>query len=139
VKQEETMAKKINVINEMRSRILSQAMIDLEILAERMSKNTTYNKRELHGMLLLAADEMKNALKTGETVKINGLVNLKPNLKVGGEVDIIVRADRGMEAELNNPQLWTVDKISNPANLYKSAEELIALWNLTHPNDPVTD
>jgi hypothetical protein len=32
-----------------------------------------------------------------------------------------------------------VDKISNPANLYKSAEELIALWNLTHPNDPVTD
>jgi hypothetical protein len=133
------MAKKMAVLSELRSRILSQAMTDLEIIAKRMSKNTTYNQREIYGMLLLAADEIRTALKAGETVKIDGLVNLTPSMKVGGEVDLVARTDRGFVAELNNPQLWTVDKISNPANLYKSTEELIALWNLMHPNDPVTD
>ncbi len=79
------------------------------------------------------------ALQSGETVKLDGLLSLSPNLKVGGEVDLALRPDRGALAELNNPLLWTADRVSNHENLRLSTEELIAKWNAARPGDPVTD
>jgi hypothetical protein len=62
---------------------------------------------------------------------------MSPNMKVGGEVDIALRSDRSAIAGLNNPQLWTADKVSNYANLSKDPGELVSLWNTKHPDDPV--
>jgi len=83
--------------------------------------------------------EIIAALQTGETVKIDGLLLLTPNMKVGGGVDLGLRGDRGAIAALNNPTLWTADKVSNHANLSKDTDALVAQWNKEHPNDVVTD
>lgn len=131
------MAKKLAVINQLRPRITNQEIVGLEKLAQRISKNTTYNPEELYGMLKLATKETIAALKAGETVKLDGLVSLSPNMKVGGEVDLALRADRGAIAELNNPQLWTADKVVNHDNLSKTTEELYTIWNGKHPDDLV--
>lgn len=131
------MAQKLTVLNELRPRITSQDNVDLEGMASRVAKNTTYNPEEIFSILRLFTNEANSALQAGETVKIDGLVSLTPNMKVGGEVDLVLRGDRGAIAGLNNPLLWTADKVANHANLSKTTEELIALWNSTHPTDPV--
>ncbi len=132
------MAQKLVVVNQLRPRIISQEVVDLEKAAQRISKNTTYNVEEIYGMLRLYTKEMTAALQCGATVKIDGLVNISPNMKVGGEVDLSLRADRGAIAGLNNPQLWTADKVTNHDNLTKDSETLVVLWNQNHPDDPVT-
>lgn len=133
------MAKRIVVINRLRPKIASQGVVGLAKMAERMAKNTTYNPQEIYGMLLLHVREILTALQAGETVKIDGLLTLSPNMKVGGEVDMSVRGDREAVAVLNNPRLWTASKVNNHANLTKTSDELVVEWNEAHPDDPVTD
>lgn len=132
------MTAKIVAVNQLRPRIVSQETVDLEQAAQRISKNTTFNVEEIYGMLRLYTREMVAALQCGATVKIDGLVSISPNMKVGGEVDLSLRADRGAIAGLNNPQLWTAARVSNHENLSKSTDDLVALWNEKHPEDPVT-
>lgn len=132
------MAKKLAVINQLRPRIISQDVVGLEEFAQRISKNTTYNAEEVFSMLRLFSKEANTALQAGETVKVDGLVIITANMKIGGGVDLILRGDRGAVAGLNNPQLWTADKVSNHAYMNKTTDEIIALWNTElHPEDPV--
>ena len=78
-------------------------------------------------------------MQAGETIKIDGLVSLATNMKVGGEVDLVLRADRGAVAALNNPLLWTADKVTNHENMTKTTEELVALHDEQHPEDLVEE
>jgi HU domain fused to wHTH, Ig, or Glycine-rich motif len=131
------MTRKLAAVNQLRPKIVSQNLVGLDEMAKRISKNTTYNPEEISSILQLFVKDCIAALQAGETVKIDGLVTMSPNMKVGGEVDIALRGDRAAIAGLNNPQLWTADRVSNHANLTKDSEELVALWNSRHPNDPV--
>ena len=133
------MAKRLAVLNQVRPRITSQNIVDQEAMSGRMSKNTTYHTEEIYSILRMYTSEIIAALQTGETVKIDGLLLLTPNMKVGGGVDLGLRGDRGAIAALNNPTLWTADKVSNHANLSKDTDALVAQWNKEHPNDVVTD
>jgi len=133
------MAKKLPVINQLRPKIISQDLVDLEKMSGRVSKNTTYNAQEIFSILSLYVNECATALQAGETVKIDGLVSMSPNMKVGGEVDIALRNDRALIAGLNNPTLWTANKVANHANLTKDSDALVAQWNTEHPDDQVTD
>ncbi len=131
------MAKKLAVINQLRPRIMNQQTVGLEKFAQRISKNTTYNAEEIYGMLRLYVKEMNTALQAGETVKIDGLVSVSANMKIGGVVDMVIRSDRGAIANLNNPLLWTADKVSNHEHLTKITEQIVAFWNEKNPDNPV--
>ncbi|MGC1379261.1 MAG: hypothetical protein WA821_23725 [Anaerolineales bacterium] len=133
------MAKRLAILNQLRPRITSQNIVDQEALSGRISKNTTYHVEEIHSILRMYTSEIIEALRAGETVKIDGLLLLTPNMKIGGEVDLGLRPDRGAIAALNNPTLWTADKVSNHANLSKDTDTLVAQWNKDHPDDVVSD
>ena len=133
------MTKKLAMLNRLRPRIISQGVVDLEQLAERVTRNTTFNSDEFYGMLRLAMKESVKALQAGETVKLDGLVNIRPYLKVGGRVGVVLQGDRRLLAELNNPQLWTASKVSKHEFLRKGIAELVEIWNAAHPDDPVED
>ncbi len=133
------MAKRLSVIGRLRPRIASQGVVDLEKMAGRVAKNTTFNQEEIYSILRLCRNGILEALQAGETVKIDDLLILFPNMKLGGAVDLSVRAEQPAVAALNNPKLWTADKVINYANLKKSSDELVGEWNYAHPDDPVVD
>jgi len=133
------MANRLAAINQLRPKIVSQGMVDLEDMAQRIAKNTTFNAEEIYSILRLYVQEAHASLQAGETIKMDGLLSLVANMKVGGEVSLQMRRDRGAVAGLNNPQLWTADKVANHANLSKTPDELVADWNTAHPSDPVED
>jgi len=133
------MAKRLTVINKLRPKIVGQGVVDVEELAGRVAKNTTFNVEEIDSILRLAVDEANAALQAGETVKLDDLLSVSPNMKVGGAVHMSIRADRGATAGLNNPMLWTAAKVKNHANLSKSSDDLVADWDAANPGDPVED
>ena len=64
----------------------------------------------------------------------------REDLPLGPKTELDKHAEQaGGIAGLNNPQLWTADKIANHANLSKDPGELVSLWNTKHPDDPVVD
>jgi hypothetical protein len=133
------MANKLLVLNQLRPKIISQGVVNLEELSDRVSRNTTYNKEEIYSVLRLFVDGVTEALQNGETVKINRLVNISPNMKVGGKVNMSLRVDRAALAALNNPVLWGAGKVTNYAHLNKSSAQLIEIWDQQHPDDVVTE
>jgi len=132
------MANKLGVLSKVGPRIINQGAVDLETMAGRISKNTTYNTEEIYSVLRLCVREAQEALQAGETVNLDGLFTITLSMKVGGKVKIGTRADRGAVAGLDNPMLWTA-KVSNHANMAKTTKELMAAWNAEHPDDPVED
>jgi hypothetical protein len=133
------MANRLPVINQLRPRILSKGGVNLQEISKRVSKNTTFNPSEILSVLQLFTEEVISAVQAGETVKIDGLVLFKANMKVGGEVGMTIRGDRAALAGLNNPVLWTAAKVANHTNLSKTSDDLVAQWNEEHPDDTVID
>lgn len=133
------MAKRLPVVNQLRPKIISQGVVDLDTSAARIAPNTTYNQEEIYSILRLYVKSALAALQAGETVKIDGLLQISPNMKVGGGVNMSLRGARAAVASLNNPVLWTASKIANHANLRKTSDELAALWDELHPEDVVED
>jgi hypothetical protein len=72
------MAKKLAAVNQLRPKIVSQNLVNLEEMARRISKNTTYNPPKVSSILQLFVTDCIAALQTGETVKIDGLVMSRP-------------------------------------------------------------
>jgi hypothetical protein len=132
-------AKRLSVLNLLRPKILSQGVADMETIAGRVAKNTTFNQDEIYGIVRLYVREAIAALQAGETVKLDGFLSVSPNMKVGGTVKLSIRGDRQAVSSLNNPLLWTAAKVLNHANLSKSSDEIVAQWDQEHPDDPVTD
>lgn len=134
------MVKRITAINELRPRIKSQGVADLDTLAGRIArKSTTFDEDEMFGSFRKLMKEIMLALQEGETVKLDGVLNIVPSMKVGGEVILVLRANASAIATLNDETLWTTDKILNYANINKSNEALITAWNEANPDDPVED
>jgi len=131
------MPSKLTAVNKLRPKIIKQGTVTMERMSVRVAKNTTFHEEEIYSILRLFRRESINALQAGETVKIDGLVSISPNMQVGGDVKMSIRGDRGAVAELNNPLLWTADKVSNHENLSKSSDELVAKWNAENPDDLV--
>ncbi|HBY07474.1 MAG TPA: hypothetical protein DEH22_06695 [Chloroflexi bacterium] len=133
------MAKKLAVINQLRPKIISQGVVDRKAMAARVAPNTTYNKIEVDSILQLFVEGVIQALQNGETVKIDDLVHISPQMKVGGQISLGLRADRGLLAGLNNPLLWTGAKVNNYVNLNKTTQALLDQWDAEHPDDLIED
>jgi hypothetical protein len=69
-------------------------------MAERVTKNTTFNQEEIYGILRLYVHEAIAALEAGETVKVDDLLSVAPNMKMGGKVSMSIRGDREAVAGL---------------------------------------
>ena len=89
------MATRIAVINTLRPKVKTQGMVDLEMLAARMARqSTTFDEDEMFGIFRKMMREISAALQNGETVKLDGLVNIQPKMKVGGQVEPARRPQR---------------------------------------------
>jgi len=134
------MTKKLGVISQMRPKIKSQGVVDLDGLAARIARqSTTFDEDEMYGIFRKMTREIVAALENGETVKLDGLLNITPQMKVGGTVSLSLRPDRSLISRLSNPTLWTADKLINHHNMRKPTEVLLAEWQIAHPDDPIVD
>ncbi|NLW49141.1 MAG: hypothetical protein GXY86_17635 [Firmicutes bacterium] len=79
---------------------------------------------------------IKAALKTGRIVHLPNNTHYRPIGKKDGSIEVNVRVNPELSREINSEFRG---KWINSANIGKSQDEIIALWNEENPADPVEE
>ncbi len=130
-----TMTNKIRAINALRPRISVLPMIDTRTLeayvAQRANMSVadvSHALRELHFAILWFC-------QIGHSVKLDGLGVYTPAIDLDGTKTMNYRIDRELLRQMSIGHF--MGRIENPENIGKNADELAALWDQLHPDEPV--
>ena len=61
----------------------------------------------------------------------------RPTIDAQGNLSVSVRVDKRITAALNVPGAFT-GKVNNSANIGKTTDEFVGMWNEEHPEDPIS-
>ena len=130
------MAARIKAINFFRPKLQRGATVQLDELAAFIAHRTGLNSSEIIAVLCELRDAIIFFFLTGRGVKLPGLGSYLPNLKPDGTLNTEHRQDRRLKQHLKSSPYFS-GKILNKENIGKSMDELVALWDEAHPEDPV--
>jgi hypothetical protein len=106
--------------------------------SEELIENIVAVTNQSRGSVLAVLSELdvqiESGLKAGRIVKLPNGTHYEPTGKKDGSINIDVRVNPDLDKQVNTGfrGQWL-----NSANIGKSEEEIIALWNEAHPEDPV--
>jgi hypothetical protein len=129
------MASRIAVLNHYRPRIKFGRTVQRRELVEYIAQGTGLNEGEVILVLMELRDAIVHYNSYGRGVKLEGLGTYLPNINFQGVYDVAHRLDkdlkRGLNSATGHPDLI------NRKYIGKTSNELVALWNAAHPDDPV--
>jgi len=130
------MAHKIEAINKYRPRIEQGNTVQREELISGLAHATSL----VEGSVSLTLSELKYHIlrycRSGRAVKVEGLGIWSPSISLDGKLTIQYRPDLSLDYELNKPGACTAT-IQNRDNIGKTSDDLVAKWNIEHPEDLV--
>lgn len=132
------MASRIRALNYYRPKIRLRRTADLEEVTEYIVRYTGLTAGDVIGVLTELRDAVIFFNRQGQGVKLEGLGTYLPTIGLDGTIGVSHRLDRYVQRKLNAPNAFS-GRIDNKRNIGKSPDELVALWNVEHPDDPVTD
>lgn len=130
------MATKIEAINAFRPKLVLNPTVKLDGLVDFIAMRTGANKGTVQLVLAEVNDAVAFYNLQGTPVKIDGLGIYTPTMDLGGDLDCSHRTDQEIVGALNASGAYK-GEIVNRENIGKTADELVALWNAAHPEDPV--
>ena len=129
------MASQIQALNHYRPQIEYGETAGWREVAEFLEARTTLSKTDIIATLTGLQDAVLYFNLQGRGVKLEGLGSYLPNINYQGEIDAAHRLDRRLKRQLNNGSFS--GKIRNKKNIGKTVEQVVAMWNAEHPDDPV--
>jgi len=129
------MAKKIQAINAYNPRIDLIEAADEERFMGLVTQRTTLSPGVVKNVQESEVEALIGLLQEGRPVH-TGIAIFTPVMELDGDVKVSVRVDKRILAALNTPGAFT-GKIIHPENIGKTSDDLVALWNEAHPDDPV--
>ena len=129
------MASTISALNHYRPQIEYGETAGWREVAEFLEARTTLSKTDIIATLTGLQDAVLHFNLQGRGVKLEGLGTYLPNINYQGEIDAAHRLDRRLKRQLNNGSFS--GKIRNKKNIGKTVEQVVAMWNAEHPDDPV--
>ena len=128
------MAKKLQAWTKFRPRLNRAEPMNSEELIENLVAATNQSRGSVQSVLSELDVQLESALKSGRIVKLPNSTHYQPIGKSDGSVAIKVRVNPDLNKRIN---AGFRGKWINSENIGKSEEEIIALWNEAHPEDPV--
>ena len=130
------MASRIKAINAYMPRIELGRRAEMEELINLIAARTGLNEGEIRQVLLEMRDSVLFYNLQGRAVKLEGLGTYTPIIQLDGDFKVGHRADVALKKGLNAPGEFRGD-IENSENIGKTGDELVAMWNEDHSDDPV--
>jgi hypothetical protein len=129
------MASKVKALNHYRPQVEFEETVGWRAVAGFIAAQSTVSSVDMIAVLegLHAAIVYFNG--RGHGVRLEGLGTYLPNINYQGEFDVAHRLDRRLKKALNNGNFS--GRIVNRKHIGKTVEEVVTLWNLEHPDDPV--
>ena len=132
------MVRKITAIRRYRPEIKRERTLQMRDIARDMTRSTGLSYGEILHVVYQLRDSILMAHRRGQAVKIEALGTFTPTLRMDGRFDILFRPDPEMLRQLNDTTNFHA-RILNKANVGKSADDLVDLWNAEHPDDQVEE
>jgi hypothetical protein len=111
-------------------RVATQDLVDLIV------QRTDASESAVCRVLLDLRDALVYFMRQGHSVTIEGLGTYTPTIGLNGRIHIGHRADRTLKRQVR-PLENFLGEIIHRENIGRSGDELVALWNAEHPEDPV--
>lgn len=131
------MTSRIKAINALRPKLELEPTVQTDGLVDYIAGRTGLDKGEIVHVLLELHDAIVFFGRRGYGVKLEGLGTYLPSMRLDGTLDVQHRLDWGLRRDLN--QRTYAGEVVNREQIGKTADELVALWNAEHPDDPVTE
>jgi hypothetical protein len=128
------MAKKIEAWTEFGPRLESTGPMTDKELIQQITVGSNESASSVLAVLTFMDSVLEQALKAGRIVQLPNGTHFRPIGKKDGSIEISVRVNPDIVKNVNNGFLG---KWQNAENIGKSEEEIIALWNAAHPDDPI--
>jgi hypothetical protein len=128
------MAKKIQAWTAYGPRIeLGKPMTKEEII-ENIVNATNQSRGSVLAVLAELDVQLENGLKSGRIVHMPNGTHFEPVGKKDGSIEVSVRTNPAVLKSVNSGFRGTW---INAGNIGKAQDEIVALWNADHPDDPV--
>jgi len=128
------MAKRIQAWSEFGPKLAKTDPITGEEVIEQLVKGTNESRGSVMAVLSELDDAIEQGLKAGRIVHLPNGTHYRPIGKKDGSVNVSVRVTprvvKRVNAEFRGQ--WV-----NAENIGISQEDVIALWNAAHPDDPI--
>jgi hypothetical protein len=109
---------------------------DMGDIVDFIARSTGLNEGTIRQVLAELRDAIIFFLLHGQPVQLEGLGTYTPTIDLSGEIGVGHRADIYIKNHLNYTGAFKGD-INNRENIGKSSDDLVALWNADHTDDPV--
>ena len=129
------MAKLIQAIATYGPRIQLMEAVLPQRFMELITRRTTLSAGVVKNVQESEVETLIDLLKEGRPVH-TGVAIFTPVIDSQGNLSVSVRVDKRITTALNAPGAFT-GKISNSGNIGMTSEEVAALWNREHPDNPV--
>ena len=130
------MASRIKAINAYRPKIELGKRAGTDDLVDLIATRTGLGEGDVRQMLIELRDVTIFFLQRGQPVKLEGLGTYTPKVDLSGVFGVGHRADNALKNALNIPGEFKGD-IAKRDNIGKTSDDLVAMWNAEHPDDPV--
>lgn len=131
------MASRISALNHYRPQIEYGDTANWREVAEHIAFRTGLSPSDVIRVLLELQAAIIHFLLRGRGVKLEGLGTYLPNINYKGVFDVAHRLDRKLKKALNIKGEFS-GRIRNKKNIGRTADEVYALWNSEHLEDPVS-
>ena len=108
----------------------------MDDLVDFIARSTGLNESGVRQVLLELRDAVLFFNRRGQSVKLEGLGTYTPTIQLDGAFGVGHRADVALKNGMNGGGEFKGD-ITGRENIAKSSDELVAMWNAAHPDDPV--
>lgn len=110
--------------------------IEAEEVIEQLIAATNQTRGSVLAVLSELDEVVLQGLRNGRIVKLPNGTNYRPIGKKDGSIKVTVRLNPRLTKQIaaERRAKWV-----NSQNIGKSEEELIALWNEAHPDDPIEE
>jgi hypothetical protein len=130
------MATKIEAVTAHRPRIELGEAAEPGRFMELVTQRTTLSSGVVKNVQESEVETLIGLLLEGRPVH-TGVAIYTPSIDLDGDIEIKVKVDRRITSAVNAQGAFR-GRIANAANIGKKANDLVALWNADHPEDPVT-
>jgi len=128
------MAKKIQAWVEFGPRLEPTEPITSEGLIERIVAASNQSRGSVKAILDELDVQTEILLKEGHIVQMPNGMHFRPSGHKDGSIDVNVRVNPRV---VKNVNIGFRGRWRNAENIGKSEAEIVAMWNATHPEDPI--
>jgi hypothetical protein len=134
--EDHKMADKMKAVAAYCPRVKLAPLKDAKDITELLAMRTGLLESQVKYVLTELRDIVRFYAAQGHPVRLDGLGIYSPGVELNGTMAVHHRADRFLVNELNKPGGYR-GEILHRENIGKSREDLVTLWNESHPDNPV--